>query len=72
MEKDGIKHVYTGSRVEAGYIRELLKEQEINSFSRNTLDDILPTGAPEDAVLVYVSEHDYDKAMEIINKYLGK
>lgn len=72
MEKDGIKHVYTGSKVEAGYIRELLEESGISSLSRNTLDDVLPTGYPEDAVLVYVAEHDHEKAMKIINKYLNK
>jgi len=73
-EQEGIKRVYTGSIVEAGYLIELLHENGIDAMLRNTLEESViagwASGAPEDSALIYVTENHYDLALKIITEYL--
>lgn len=72
-DKDKIKHVYTGSPVAAKYLQELLEEAGIGSLYRNTLNESLiagwASGSPEDAVRIFVAEHDYEAAIKIVEEY---
>jgi hypothetical protein len=72
-EQDGIKRIFTGSPVEARYICELMDEAGIGVMLRNTLNESLiagwASGSPEDAVRVFVADHDFDKAMKIVDDY---
>ena len=72
-DKDNVKHVYTGSPVEARYLQELLEEAGIGTLFRNTLNESLiagwASGSPEDAVRLFVSENDYKRAVKIIEDY---
>lgn len=74
-EQDGIKHVYTGSNLEAKYILELLEENGISGMLRNTLRESViagwASGAPDDAGLIFVTDHEYDQAKKIIDAYLS-
>lgn len=73
QEQDGIKRVFTGSLVEAEYIIELLEENSIEAMLRNTLEESMiagwASGAPEDAALIFVEEHNFDKAKQLIEDY---
>ncbi|MBP6977187.1 MAG: DUF2007 domain-containing protein [Bacteroidales bacterium] len=73
-EQVEIKHVYTGSIVEATYLMELLQENGIEAMLRNTLEESViagwASGSPEDAALIFVTENHYDLALKIINEYL--
>lgn len=68
-EHDGIKRVYTGSVIEAEYIVELLEESNIGAMVKNPMDETIPMGLPESAVQVFVAEHDFAKAVQIIEQY---
>ena len=68
-EYDGIKRVYTGSLVEAEYIVELLDERGIGAMIKNPMDETIPMGLPETSVQVFVAEHDYAHAFQIIEQY---
>jgi hypothetical protein len=74
-DKDEVKLIYTGSPVEARYIQKLLEESGIGTLFRNTLNESLiagwASGSPEDAVRLFVAEHDYGKAMQIIEDFKG-
>ncbi len=74
MEKqENLKRVFTGSVIEAQFVKSYLKDNNINALLRNTMNESIiagwVSGAPEDAGLVFVFEDDFDKAMVLIEKY---
>lgn len=72
-EHDDLKLVFTGSVLDAKYLKSILKENGIGSLVRDTLDESLSagwvSGSQEDAGLVYVSEEHFDKAKKIADDY---
>ena len=69
-EHDGIKKIFSGTQTEAGYVKELLKESDIGVMIKNTLREGMiadwESGTP---FIVYVTEHDYEKAHKIVEQY---
>jgi hypothetical protein len=59
--------------VEAEYLASVLKDSGIEAMLRNTLEESMiagwASGAPEDAVLLFVTENHYDKAVKVIEEY---
>jgi hypothetical protein len=72
-EHDDLKCVFTGSVLEADFIKSLLEENGIGAMVRNTLGESLvagwASGAPDDAGLVYVIENHEEEAKKIIEEY---
>lgn len=69
--KDHAKHVlvYTDSEVKALHIVNLLKENGINPIIKNEFQQALVSGFGanyEESVEVWVSDHEVEKAKEII------
>lgn len=73
-EKDDLKNVFTGSVLEADFIKSLLEENGIGAMVRNTLGESVvagwASGAPDDAGLVYVIESHEAEAKRLIEEYL--
>lgn len=73
---EDIKLVYTGSRVESLYLEEILEENGIGVIRRDTLTSSVQAGwadgAPEDAVRIFVSSENKDKAVKILNEYFAE
>ena len=67
--------VYTGSRVEGLYLEELLKENGIGVFKKDTLDESviagLANGSPEDACLLFVEIANAEKAKKVLDEYFA-
>lgn len=72
-ENDDLVRVFTGSVVEANYIKSLLEEAGIGAIVRNTLNESLvagwASGAPGDAGLVFVAEEHRQEALKLIDEY---
>ena len=72
MSED-IKLVYTGSRVEGMFLREMLEENEIIVIYRDTLSSSVQAGwadgSPEDAVRLFVAPSNFEKAKQILEEY---
>ncbi len=68
-----IKLVYTGSRAEGMWIKEILEEEKIGAIFRDTLSSSIQAGwadgSPEDAVRIFVEVDNYEKAKNIIEAY---
>jgi hypothetical protein len=73
-ENEGVRNVFTGSVLEADFIKSLLEESGIGAMVRNTMGESLVagwvSGGPEDAGIVYVTESHEQQAKEIIEEYL--
>jgi hypothetical protein len=74
-EHDKLKCVYTGSVLEAGYIKSLLEENGIGAMVRNTMGESLVagwvSGGQQDSGLVYVIENHEEEAKRIVKDYLA-
>ncbi|MCB2209170.1 MAG: DUF2007 domain-containing protein [Bacteroidetes bacterium] len=72
---DDIKLVYTGSRVEGMFLRDLLEENEIGVIYRDTLSSSVQAGwadgAPEDAVRLFVEPFNFEKAKAVLDDYFS-
>jgi len=72
---DDIKLVYTGSRVEGMFLRDLLEENEIGVIYRDTLSSSVQAGwadgAPEDTVKLFVELINFEKAKTILDDYFA-
>jgi len=72
-DQDKSVRVYTGSEVDAGFIKEILEEQGIGAMIRNSMRESLVagwvSGAQEDSCRVYVTLHDKEAAEKLINEY---
>jgi len=73
-EHDSLKGVYTGSVLEANFIKSLLEESGIGAMVRNTMDESIVagwvSGGPDDSGIVYVIENHEEEAKKIIEEYL--
>jgi hypothetical protein len=73
-DHDDLKNVFTGSVLEADFIKSLLEENGIGAMVRNTLGESVvagwASGAPDDAGLVYVIESHEEEAIKLIKEYL--
>jgi hypothetical protein len=73
-DHEGLKNVFTGSVLEADFIKSLLEESGIGAMVRNTMGESLVagwvSGGPEDSGLVYVTESHELEAKRIIEEYL--
>jgi len=73
-EHEGLKCVFTGSVLEADYIKSVLEESGIGAMVRNTMGESLVagwvSGGPEDSGLVYVTEGHEMEAKKLIEEYL--
>ncbi len=65
--------VYTGTKVEGLFIEELLKENGLGVFKKDTLEESLiagwVNGSPEDECLIFVEKSNEEKAKNIIDEY---
>ena len=72
-ENDDLTRVFTGSFVEAKFVASILEDNGIAAMVRNTLEESIiagwASGSPEDAGLVFVAEHDVEKARALIEEY---
>jgi len=70
---DDIKLVYTGSRVEGMFLREMLEENKISVIYRDTLSSSVQAGwadgSPEDTVRLFVEPINFEKAKQILEEY---
>lgn len=69
-----IKHVYSGSVIEAGFVSEILEENGINVISRNPLRESVIAGwasggLTEETVRIFVRADDEEKALRLIEEY---
>ncbi|MBW7846808.1 MAG: DUF2007 domain-containing protein [Bacteroidales bacterium] len=74
MSQDLVQ-VYTGSIVEANFIKEILAENNISSILRDTLEESViagwGSGSPEDSALIFVENAFAEKATQVINDYMA-
>ena len=72
--EDDLKRVFTGSNLNANFVKSILEENGIGAMVRNTLRESLSagwvSGAPEDSSRVFVENEHYEAAMELVNEYL--
>jgi hypothetical protein len=75
QENDDLKLVFTGSVVEAGFIKSLLEENGIGALMRDTLTESIVagwvSGSPEDAGLLFVAKEHEEAARKLVNDYLS-
>jgi hypothetical protein len=73
-EQEDLKLVFTGSNVEANYIKSILEDNNIGALVRNTLRESLAagwvSGAPEDSSRVFVTEDHFEKSEFLVKEYL--
>jgi len=70
---ENLKRVFTGSTVEAKFLKQYLEDNNIDVLLRDTMNESIiagwASGAPDDSGLIFVFEDDFDKAMVLIEKY---
>ncbi len=64
--------VFTGSKVEANFIKSVLEDNGIGAMIRNTYEESTiagwVSGSQEDACRLFVAEHDKQEAEKLIDK----
>lgn len=75
MEKEEkLVRIFTGSLVDAEYIKHILEENGIGALIKNAMKESLVAGwvsaTPDYAARVMVAERNKDKALELVNEYL--
>jgi hypothetical protein len=72
-DNDNLKLVFTGTVVEASFLKSLLEENGIGALLRDTLNESIlagwASGAPGDAGLLFVAERHVDEATRLIDEY---
>ena len=72
MSED-LKLVFTGSAIEAGFVKEMLEEAGIGTMLRNSLRESLTagwvSGAPEDSTRVFVETNNEKEALKLVDEY---
>lgn len=72
-EHDDLKLVFTGSCVDANYIKSILEDNGLGVLVRDSLAESMiagwPSGTPEDACRVFVSEEHFVAAEKLITEY---
>jgi hypothetical protein len=70
---EDIKLVYTGSRVEGMFLKEMLEENEIGVIYRDTLSSSVQAGwadgSPEDTIRLFVEPFNLEKAKSLLEVY---
>ncbi|MCF6170390.1 MAG: DUF2007 domain-containing protein [Bacteroidales bacterium] len=73
MTKEIIKLVYTGSRVEAMFLKELLEKNQIGCIFKDALGASVSAGwadgSPEDGARIYVEPQNEEKAKTLLKEY---
>ncbi len=73
-DHDGIKLVFTGSSIDANYIKSILEDNGIGTMIRDSLKEStiasFASGSPENACRVFVSEDHEQAAEKLIEEYL--
>lgn len=74
-ENENLKLVFTGTVVEASFLKSLLEENGIGALLRDTLNESIVagwvSGSPDDAGLLYVVENHEEEAKRLITEYLS-
>lgn len=69
-----LKHVFTGSSIEAGFVKQMLEDNGIGVITRNDFrESILAgwvSGTPEDASMLMVETANEEKALKLVEEYL--
>lgn len=72
-DQDDLKLVFTGSNLDANYLKSILEENGIGALVRDSLSESLKagfvSGAQEDSSRVFVAEENFDKAKRIADEY---
>jgi hypothetical protein len=73
-DNENLKLVFTGTVVEASFLKSLLEENGIGALLRDTLNESIVagwvSGASDDAGLLFVAEQHEDEASQLIAEYL--
>ena len=74
IDHDDLKLVFTGSCVNANFIKSILEDNGVGVLVRDTLKESTlagwVSGAPEDACRVFVSKEHLEAAEKLIAEYL--
>ncbi len=75
MSED-LKHVFSGTLVEAGFVSEILEENGIGVISRNPLRESVIAGwasggLSDETLRLFVNKDDEEKALKLIEEYLN-
>jgi len=72
---DEIKIVYSGSRTEGLFIKEILEESGIKLMFRDAFQSSIQAGwadgLPEDRIKIYVDIKDYEDAKKLLDAYFA-
>ncbi len=67
--------IYTGTKVEGLFLEELLKENGIGVFTKDTLEESViagwVNGSPADEFLIFVETENAEKAKKILDDYFA-
>ena len=73
MSEDIMKLVYTGSRVEAMFLREMLEGNEVGAIFKDALGASVQAGwadgSPEDGARIFVEPFNEEKAKKLLEEY---
>lgn len=74
MEKnEELLRVFTGSEVQAEFVKVMLEDNDIGALVRNTLRESLTagwvSGSREDACRVFVAKRHQEKAEKLVEEY---
>jgi hypothetical protein len=74
MSKD-LNLVYTGSRTEGLFIKEILEENNIHCMYKDTFQSGIQAGwadgLPEDRIKIFVGNEDIENAKKVLNEYFA-
>ncbi len=69
-----LKHIFTGSSIEAGFISQMLEDNGIGVITRNDFrESVLAgwvSGTPEDAAMLMVETANAEKALKLVEEYM--
>ncbi|MBE9480913.1 MAG: DUF2007 domain-containing protein [Bacteroidetes bacterium] len=73
-KQENLKLVFTGSNIEANFVKSILEDNNIGALVRNTLRESLTagwvSGAPEDSSRVFVTEDHFEKSESLVKQYI--
>ncbi len=74
-DHDNLKLIFTGSSVDANFIKAILEDNGMGVLVRDSLKESTVagwgSGSPEDACTVFVTEGYSEAATKLINEYLS-
>ena len=73
-DHDGLKRVFTGSSVDANFIKSILEDNGVGCIVKDSLQESTiagwGSGAPEVSCRVFVVESDEESALDLVKQYL--